>query len=164
MYSREFIRAPEDLMKKKFDKESFTWLGVAATSYAAENSDGAGRSWRDTSRHIIKGREEGGLFDVRYFEVAQDGFTSLECHEHIHSVICVRGQGYAIVGDTVVDIQPFDHVYVPPETAHQFVNSADKPFGFLCIVDTERDRPRALTDAELAALRDNSKVSSKIRL
>lgn len=151
-------------MKKKFDKESFSWLGVAAASYAAENSDGAGRSWRDTSRHIIKGREEGGRFDVRYFEVAEGGFTSLECHEHIHSVICVRGQGYAVVGETVADIEPFDHIYVPPQTAHQFVNSGSEPFGFLCIVDSERDRPRALTAAELAALRTNPLTASKIRM
>lgn len=151
-------------MKKKFDKKSFSWSGVAASSYASENSDGAGRSWRDTARHIIKGREEGGHFDVRYFEVAKDGFTSLECHKHIHSVICVRGQGYAIVGGSVVEIEPFDHIYVPPETAHQFVNSADEPFGFLCIVDAKRDRPRALTGQELAALRDNPKTASKMKM
>jgi quercetin dioxygenase-like cupin family protein len=150
-------------MKKKFDRKSFTWSGVSPTNYAEENSDGAGRAWRETSRHIIKGREEGGLFDVRYFEVARSGYTSLECHEHIHSVICVRGQGYAIVGDGVFDVGSFDHVYVPSNTPHQFVNSGDEPFGFLCIVDTERDRPRALTTQELAILRQNPSVATKIK-
>lgn len=150
-------------MKKRFDNKSFTWHGVAPTTYADEHSDNAGRSWRDTSRHIIKGREDGGHFDVRYFEVARGGFTSLECHEHIHSVICVRGVGYAIVGDTSHDVAAFDHILVPPNTAHQFVNAGDEPFGFLCIVDSERDRPRALTPTELAALRSTPAVASKIR-
>jgi len=150
-------------MKKKFDKRSFSWAGVSPTSYADEHTDSAGRSWRDTSRHIIKGREEGGRFDVRYFEVAHGGFTSLECHEHIHSVICVRGEGYAVVGDAVHDVDGFDHILVPPNTPHQFVNQGDEPFGFLCIVDAERDRPRALTAQELAALLDNPVVASKLR-
>ena len=151
-------------MKKKFNRSSFNWQGVAPTEYANANSDGAGRSWRDTKRHIIKGREEGGRFDVRYFEVGKGGFTSLEKHDHIHSVICVRGSGYAIVGLDVHDIEEFDHIYVPPETAHQFVNTGEDPFGFLCIVDSERDRPRALTADELDALRSDKDLASKIRV
>ena len=150
-------------MKKRFDKRSFTWSGVQPTTYADEHADGAGRSWRDTTRHIIKGRDDGGQFDVRYFEVADGGFTSLECHEHIHSVICVRGKGYALVGDAVHDVAGFDHILVPPNTPHQFVNQGSEPFGFLCIVDSQRDRPRALSATELAALLANPAVASKIR-
>jgi quercetin dioxygenase-like cupin family protein len=151
-------------MKKKFDRRSFSWSGVSPTTYADEHSDNAGRSWRDTTRHIIKGKEDGGTFDVRYFEVAPGGFTSLECHEHIHSVICVRGHGYAVVGSSTHDVSAFDHIYVPANTPHQFVNSGDEPFGFLCIVDSERDRPRALTAAELETLRCTPDVAAKIRM
>jgi quercetin dioxygenase-like cupin family protein len=150
-------------MKKKFDKRSFTWAGVQPTSYADEHADGTGRSWRDTKRHIIKGRDEGGRFDVRYFEVAPGGFTSLERHEHIHSVVCVRGRGYAVVGDDVHDVEELDHIYVPANAPHQFVNQGEVAFGFLCIVDAERDRPQALTADELAALRADPVLSSKIR-
>jgi mannose-6-phosphate isomerase-like protein (cupin superfamily) len=150
-------------VKKKFDKQRFCWQGVPPQTYTDGHADGAGRSWRDTSRHIIKGRDEGGRFDVRYFEVGPGGFTSLERHTHIHSVICVRGRGYAVVGEEVCDIEPFDHVYVPPDTAHQFVSEGGEPFGFLCIVDSERDRPRALSEGELAQLRRNPKLASKLR-
>ena len=151
-------------MKRKFDKKTFSWHGVAPQKYAQAHEDGAGRSWRDTSRHIIKGREHGGRFDVRYFEVGPGGFTSLERHTHVHSVICVRGSGYAVIGAEIADLEPFDHIYVPPDTAHQFVNQSDEPFGFLCIVDGERDRPRALSSAELAALRRDPKIAAKLRL
>lgn len=150
-------------MKRKFDRQSFSWAGVPPQNYADGHADGAGRSWRDTSRHIIKGRDEGGRFDVRYFEVAPGGFTSLERHSHIHSVICVRGRGYAVVGEEVSDVEPFDHIYVPPETAHQFVSEGAEPFGFLCIVDSERDRPRALAPDELAQLRRNPALAAKLR-
>jgi oxalate decarboxylase/phosphoglucose isomerase-like protein (cupin superfamily) len=63
----------------------------------------------------------------------------------------------------VFDVGSFDHVYVPSNAPHQFVNSGDEPFGFLCIVDTERDRPRALTTQELAILRQKPSVATKIK-
>ena len=149
-------------MRKKFDPKSFSWSGVKATTYADENN-ADGRHWRGTHRHIIKGREEGGTFDVRYFEVEAEGYTSLERHAHIHSVICVRGEGYAIVGDEVHSLREFDHLYVSPNQPHQFVNAGSRPFGFLCIVDSPRDRPQALSDAEIAALKRNPKTGPKIR-
>ncbi len=79
-------------------------------------------------------------------------------------MICVRGFGYAVVGSGTHDISAFDHIYVPANTPHQFVNSGDEPFGFLCIVDSERDRPRALTAAELETLRCTPDVAAKIRM
>lgn len=133
------------------------------SDYSAEHADGAGRTWLGTRRHVIKGREDGGQFDVRYFEVSPGGFTALECHEHVHSVICIRGQGYAVVGQRVIDMEAYDHVYVPAGTPHQFVNSTDEPFGFLCVVDSQRDRPRALTSTELAPLRSDPQVGPKLR-
>jgi hypothetical protein len=33
------------------------------------------------------------------------------------------------------------------------VNAGDEPWGFLCTVDTERDRPQPLDDAEWDALK-----------
>lgn len=149
-------------MKRKFDRANFSWSGVTPATYADENS-AAGRQWRGTTRHILKGREEGGAFDVRYFEVAAGGYTSLERHEHIHSVVCVRGQGYAIVGDDVHEIGTYDHLYVPPRTPHQFVNEGSEPFGFVCIVDALRDRPQALSAAEVEALRGNPKIAQKMK-
>lgn len=150
-------------MKRKFNRGSFSWQGVTPTTYADEHTDSGGRSWLHTARHIIKGREGGGLFDVRYFELSPGGFTSLECHEHIHSVICVRGEGYAIVGQDLHEVGEFDHILVPPNTAHQFVNSGAQAFGFLCIVDSDRDRPRALTTQELNALQANPAIAAKIK-
>jgi len=149
-------------VKKKFDPKTFTWSGVVPQTYAEENS-AAGRQWRGTSRHIIKGREEGGSFDVRYFEVEPGGYTSLERHTHIHSVICVRGEGYAIVGSEVHPLRLFDHLYVAPGTPHQFVNAGSEPFGFVCVVDSERDRPQALAPEEVAALKRHPVTGPKVR-
>lgn len=151
-------------MRRRFDAQRFGWEGVEPSTYADENADAGGRRWRDTARHIIKGSEEpGGAFHVRYFEVGPGGFTSLERHEHIHSVVCVRGEGYALVNAEIVPMRHLDHVFVPANAAHQFVNEGAEPFGFLCIVDAQRDRPRALDADEIARLRRDPALADKLR-
>ena len=149
-------------MKKKFDAGAFRWSGVEPAVYG-ETENSAGRVWRGTSRHIIKGRDEGGAFDVRYFEVEPAGFTSLERHQHVHSVVCLRGRGYAVVGEELHPLASFDHLYVAAGVPHQFVNEGTEPFGFLCIVDAQRDRPQALSDTEAQQLRNHPVVGPKIR-
>ena len=48
--------------------------------------------------------------------------------------------------DTVHALGFGDTVYVAPNEVHQFRNTAEsEPFGFLCLVDAERDRPMAVS-------------------
>jgi quercetin dioxygenase-like cupin family protein len=80
---------------------------------------------------------------VRYFEVEPGGFTTWEKHEHEHVVIVQRGRGHAVVGTQAHAVGPGDIVYVSPSDPHQFrcPAKAAEPFGFLCLVNAERDRP-----------------------
>jgi len=80
-------------------------------------------------------------FDLRYFELAKGGFTSLEKHLHTHVIIVTCGAGLIQVGDESFQAKPMDVIYVPPLEVHQISNSADEPLGFFCVVDHERDRP-----------------------
>ncbi|TAM73537.1 cupin domain-containing protein [bacterium] len=91
---------------------------------------------------------------VRHFDVAPGGYSSLERHEHEHYVIISHGYGTVIVGREAYEAHEGDVIYVPANTAHQFVNeaSASGPLGFYCVVSTERDRPRLLDEEELRAL------------
>ena len=59
-------------------------------------------------------------------------------------MICVRGQGTALVGAEVHALRPFDLVRSGPWEPHRWVNAGDEPFGFLCTVDGERDKPAPL--------------------
>jgi mannose-6-phosphate isomerase-like protein (cupin superfamily) len=83
---------------------------------------------------------------LRYFEVAAGGWTTLERHEHVHNVMVIRGRGRCLVGEVAHDLAPNDLVSVPPMTWHQFHAAPDEPLGFLCLVSRERDRPQ-LPDA-----------------
>ena len=80
-------------------------------------------------------------FDLRYFEIAPGGHSSLERHVHTHVVIGARGAGTLVSGETQIAVKPFDVAYVPPLKVHQLRNESTEPFGFFCIVDHDRDRP-----------------------
>jgi len=125
----------------RFD-ESYKWSGIKPEAY--KKPDG---SWADVVRHTLIGaRGESTDFHLRYFEVAPGGNTSLESHEHEHVVVCVRGEGQCLVRKKEYEIGFMDVIYIPPGAPHQLRNPGKEPFGFLCIVDAERDRPVVLEE------------------
>ncbi len=116
------------------------WEGRPATAYKA----GQSLPFRDVVRHELIGQfGEQTDFDLRYFEIAPGGYSSLEKHVHTHAVICVRGQGTLSVDGQIVQLKAMDVAYVPPLHVHQLRNESQETFGFFCIVDHERDRPQA---------------------
>jgi mannose-6-phosphate isomerase-like protein (cupin superfamily) len=131
------------------------WEGVEAQGYRPGAAVGV-------TRHTIVGQrkqdpnEPGPQTEVRYFEVQPGACTRLEKHEHEHYVIVRRGFGHAIVGDSVSEIGPGDVVYVGPLELHQFLNRADEPFGFFCIVATHRDYVQEPNSDDLAQLADSA--------
>ena len=102
---------------------------------------------------LADGQELPAEFELRYFEFEPGGYSCLEKHRHAHFVIALRGVGRALVGREVIDLRPHDAVYVAPRTPHRWMNAGREPFGFLCPVDSRRDRPQPLDQAEWEALR-----------
>src|SRR5690625_4096131 len=152
-------------LKRTFDETSFRWDGIDMQEYKLHQGERPGEGWRDITRQVLAGSYgEPCSFRLRYFEVGPGGHSSLEKHEHVHVVMTLRGRGKAVVGDEVHDTAPFDIVYVPPWTPHQFVNDGDEPFGFLCIVDGDRDRPSPLSADEVQRLQANPEVAAVMRL
>ena len=132
---------------------------------APRTHEGLGEAgFKGVSRRILAGdNAEPCAFHVRYYEVEPGGYTRLERHEHVHSVTVLHGRGRAIVGDEVRTIVPTDHVYVGPMTFHQFINDGAEPFGFLCVVDAQRDRPQPATSRDIAAFEANPATAGKTR-
>lgn len=119
---------------------NYTWQGVETEAYKPE-----GGNFANIVRKVIIGNKgESCQFEVRYFEISEGGFSSLEKHEHEHVVICIRGEGQVLMGKEVYDIHFLDTAYISPDTPHQFINRNKEPFGFFCIVDRERDIPQEL--------------------
>jgi quercetin dioxygenase-like cupin family protein len=98
--------------------------------------------------------------ELRYFEVAPGGFSTLERHEHAHAVLVLQGGGRCLVGQRVIALAPLDLVSVPPWTWHQFRAGGRAPLGFLCLVDAVRDRPSLPDAADLAGLRADPAIAA----
>jgi mannose-6-phosphate isomerase-like protein (cupin superfamily) len=101
--------------------------------------------------------------ELRYFEVAPGGFSTLERHEHTHNVLILRGRGECLVGREVRRLATNDLVAVPPMTWHQFRASAGEPLGFLCMVNTTRDKPQLPAPEDLAALEKDPRIAAFLR-
>ena len=125
----------------------FRWQRVDVLAYKDEGA----APFKDVTRQVLfEGRELPA--QLRYFEVAPGGYTTLERHEHVHAVMVIRGKGQVLVGDKASDIGLHDLVNVPPMTWHQFRAATDEPLGFLCLVAADRDRPQLPADHEREAI------------
>jgi mannose-6-phosphate isomerase-like protein (cupin superfamily) len=71
----------------------------------------------------------------------------------MHAVLVLRGGGECLVGDRVQRLKLNDLVAVPPWTWHQFRAGKNEPLGFLCLVNSERDRPQLPSESEIAEMK-----------
>jgi quercetin dioxygenase-like cupin family protein len=141
-------RARSDESKSQADSKTirrfrsgFRWGGVPLEAYKLSTHGGG--EFRGASRQVLIGRDsERVRFHVRYFELEPGGFTSLERHRHSHVVIGIRGRGRVRIGRRRYSVARLDTVYIAPDQPHQLSAVGRGAFGFLCIVDARRDRPR----------------------
>lgn len=120
------------------------WEGIEPARYK-EEAEGPG-CFLGATRHTLlaaarEGPEAALDFELRYFELAPGGYSSLERHAHPHAVVVLKGKGTVRLGDSVEPIGPFDVVCVAPHEVHRFSADRTEALGFLCIVDRDRDRP-----------------------
>lgn len=135
--------------------EGFCWDDVARRPYKEEGA----APFRAVSRQVLF--EEPALAcELRYFEMAAGGYSTLERHEHMHGVMILRGHGRCLLGTGVRTVAAFDLVTIPAWTWHQFRADAREPLGFLCMVNRLRDRPQLPTAADLAAMQAVPEVAA----
>jgi len=121
-------------------KGDFRWQGIKTEKYKPKGGD-----WADIVRRVIIGSHgESARFHFRYFEISSGGYSSFEKHRHEHVVICVRGKGKVLTGRKMNTLDFLDTLYIAPETPHQLSNPFSEPFGFFCIVNAKRDKPKLL--------------------
>jgi quercetin dioxygenase-like cupin family protein len=126
----------------------YRWDGVAYQPYKQDGS----APFKDISRQTLFHDPSLGC-ELRYFEMDATGYSTLERHEHTHAVMIFRGQGQCLLGTEVRAVREHDLVTIPAWTWHQFRASGDAPMGFLCMVNTTRDRPALPSEAELDEMR-----------
>lgn len=128
-------------------------------------------AYKDVGSAPFKAISRQVLFDdaalqcqLRYFEMAPGGYSTLERHEHAHAVMILRGEGRCLVGDRIQVCKPHDLIFIPSMTWHQFRASDTESFGFLCMVNNERDRPQLPSETDVAALRGDAQIAAFINI
>ena len=133
----------------------FRWEGVEELPY------------KEDKRVLFKSITRQVLFsdpdlngELRYFEIAPGGFSTLERHEHMHAVLILRGSGRCLVGKKLLALTGCDLVTVPAMTWHQFRATGAEPLGFLCMVNAARDKPQLPTAQDLAELKQDAEIAA----
>jgi mannose-6-phosphate isomerase-like protein (cupin superfamily) len=133
----------------------YRWEGVDELPYKED----ARALYKAITRQVLF-RDPDLHAELRYFEIAPEGFSTLERHEHMHAVLILRGRGHCLVGEHVSAVEVRDLVTVPPLTWHQFRAAVDEPLGFLCMVDAVRDKPQLPSTDDLAQLARKPEVAA----
>jgi len=136
----------------------YRWEGVTELPYKEDDR----ALFRSVTRQVLFS-DPAMQGELRYFEVAPGGFSTLERHAHMHAVLVLRGRGHCLVGDEVKQIELRDLITVPPMTWHQFRATAAEPLGFLCMVNAARDKPQLPSEKDLARLASNAKIAAFLR-
>ena len=151
------ITAPRTIHRRK-TPDDYRWEAVDCRPY----KENAGAPFKAITRQVLFADPELAS-ELRYFDIAPGGFSTLERHEHAHAVLVLRGRGHCLVGDGVQRIEPNDLISVPPWTWHQFRATLGEPLGFLCMVNARRDRPQLPAPEDLAALEADADIAAFLR-
>jgi mannose-6-phosphate isomerase-like protein (cupin superfamily) len=136
----------------------YRWEGVAELPYKEDDR----ALFKSITRQVLFSDSE-LQGELRYFEVAPGGFSTLERHQHMHAVLILRGRGHCLIGSEVKALETRDLVTVPALTWHQFRATLGEPLGFLCMVNALRDKPQRPTAEELARLAADPAVAEFLR-
>lgn len=139
--------------------ENYQWDNVPVLAYKDE-----GTHYKNITRRVLCE----GLADVpcqlRYFEIASEGHSTLEHHQHAHLVVIFRGEGEVLLGHNIYPVQEKDVITIPAHTWHQFRATKGIPFGFLCMVNVERDKPILPSKDDLKMLCQDPNIAAFIRI
>lgn len=84
--------------------------------------------WMITTEMGAKG------FELRYIEIPIGGRSSYGSHPHEHEVFIIKGKGKIKGSDYEKELRPNMAVFVPGDEEHQWINTGNGSFGFICVI------------------------------
>ena len=85
-------------------------------------------------RVLVGPQNNAPTFAMRKFTVGKGGCSPYHTHDWEHEVYILSGQGEVRYKGGNQPVLPGDFAFVPPNDEHQFVNTGDGVFEFLCVV------------------------------
>ena len=93
------------------------------------------------SKKILIGPDDGApTFAVRLFTLGPGGHSPKHRHPYEHGVLVLEGKGELWTEARTHPLYPGTVAFVPPHEEHQFRNTGDSDFSFICIVPVDVER------------------------
>lgn len=108
------------------------WDGVRATI----EHDDSGRPTGVTRR--ILAAPSHASFDIRYFELEPGAEIDLGTHAHTRIMIGQRGHGRIRIAEEELGLGYGDVAHIERGESCRLSNPSPEPFGFICVMSTER--------------------------
>lgn len=99
---------------------------------------------RSTTRRVLIGPDEGPHFALRKFSMEPGGGMPLHTNTVEHEQYVLGGRARIVLGDTVVEVQKDDVVFIPGGMPHSYEALGEEPFEFLCVVPNLPDETTIL--------------------
>ncbi|GIW95664.1 MAG: carbohydrate-binding protein [Pirellulaceae bacterium] len=109
-------------------------------------------AFRCTVRWLLSAADGAPNFAMRQFEIEPGGYTPRHHHPYEHEVFVLEGEGEVWQGDTAHRLKPGDVVLVAPDEVHQFRNTGNGPFKFLCLIPNSAAAGQPATPAECSVV------------
>jgi len=109
------------------------WAGVNPAPYKEAGS----APFRGIPRQLLFDEADLGC-ELRYFEIAPGGHSTLERHQHRHAVLVLRGRGRCLVGDRIHEIaehDPLDPRWDPTRPGRRLEAGVERRLGLRELVE-----------------------------
>ena len=94
-----------------------------------------GDTVRNAHKRVLIGPSDGKTsFVMRRFTLQAGGYSPYHTHPWEHQVYVLAGSGEVRFPGGPTPVGPGDYVFVPPMDEHQFANTGDAAFEFLCVI------------------------------
>ena len=87
---------------------------------------------------VISSDDGAPNYVMRVFDIQPGGHTAYHTHAWEHEVYVLEGKGMVRQGEKEHPLEKGSFVLVPPEEEHNFANTGDGLFRFICVVPIMR--------------------------
>lgn len=89
-------------------------------------------------RLLLSEADKAPTFRMRLFEVEPGGFSPYHTHDYEHEVLILEGEGELRGKEKRFPLRPGDVVLVVPDEEHQFKNTGNDVFKFICLIPIKK--------------------------
>jgi len=88
-------------------------------------------------RNVVTPHEGAPNFTMRVFDVQEGGHTPFHAHDYEHEIFVLEGEGEVTEEKQVHGLRPGSVVFIRPGTRHQFRNTGETVFRFICVIPVQ---------------------------